>query len=145
MTPTAIEVMAIAAVVSLASSLINKKVVDQKRMKEIRGKVNDFQKRYNEAKKGGDQKLVDKLEEEQKEVMKLTTEMMMNSFKPMLYTFIPIIAIFYVLSSIYGKTGNIVDVPFIGELSWFWWYFLIAVITGLCFELVYKTVTGRKK
>jgi len=145
MTPVAIEVMVIAIAISLGSSIVNKKVVDQKRMKEIKDKISDFQKRFNEAKKGGDKALIEKLEQEQKHVMPLMTEMMMGSFKPMLYTFIPIIVIFYILSGVYGGTGNIVNVPLIGQLSWFWWYFLIAILTGFGFEAVYKLITGRKK
>ena len=145
MTPVAIEVAVIAIVISVASAIVNKKVTNQKRMKEIRNKVSSFQKRYNEAKRNNDSETLAKLEPEQKEVMALSMEMMTGSFKPMLFTFVPIIIIFFLLNQHYAGTGNIIDVPVIGQLSWFWWYFLVAIITGLCFEALYKIVTREKK
>jgi len=145
MNPLAIEVAVIAIVISIASAIVNKKVTNQKRMKEIKEKVSNFQKRYNEAKKSGNKELIDKMEHEQKEVMALSMEMMSGSFKPMLFTFLPIIIIFFLLNQKYSGTGNIVDIPVIGMLSWFWWYFLVAIVSGLCFEMVYKIITrGRK-
>ena len=145
MNPLAIEVAVIAIVISIASAIVNKKVTNQKRMKEIKEKVSDFQKRYNEAKKSGNKELIDKMEHEQKEVMALSMEMMSGSFKPMLFTFLPIIIIFFLLNQKYSGTGNIVDIPIIGMLSWFWWYFLVAIVSGLCFELVYKLIARGKK
>ena len=145
MSPVAIEIALIAIAISLGSAIVNKKVVDQKRNKEIQKQVSDFQKRYNEAKKKGDKEQIAKLEKEQKEVMALSMELMKNSFKPMLYTFVPIIVIFFFLSSMYAGTGNVVDVPVIGMLSWFWWYFLVAIVTGLGFEVLYKLATRERK
>ena len=145
MNPIAIEVAIIAILISLASSLVSKKVTNQKRMKEIKDRISDFQKKYNEAKKSNDQEAISRLEKEQSEVTALSLEMMKGSFKPMLYTFVPIIVIFFLLNQRYAGTGNIVDVPMIGELGWFWWYFIIAIITGLCFEAVYKLLTRERK
>jgi uncharacterized membrane protein (DUF106 family) len=145
MNPLAIEIAVIAVVISVASAIVNKKVTNQKRMKEIKEKVSDFQKKYNEAKKSGNKELIDKMEHEQKEVMALSMEMMTGSFKPMLFTFLPIIIIFFLLNQKYSGTGNIVDIPIIGMLSWFWWYFLMAIVSGLCFELVYKLIARGKK
>ena len=145
MSPVAIEVALIAMAISLGSAIVNKKVVDQKRNKEIQKQVSDFQKRFNEAKKKGDKELIEKLEKEQKEVMQLSMELMKNGFKPMLYTFIPIIVIFFFLNTTYAGTGNVIDVPIIGMLSWFWWYFLVAMVTGLGFEVLYKIATREKK
>lgn len=145
MNPLAIQVLIIGVVISVASAIVNKKVVDQKRMKEIKDKISAFQKKYNEAKKSGNKELIDSMEPEQKEMMVLTTEMMMGSFKPLLFTFIPILVIFYILNGMYAGTGNIVDVPIIGELGWFWWYFLVAMLSGFSFEAVYKLLTREKK
>lgn len=145
MSPVAIDIALIAIAISLGSAIINKKVVDQKRNKEIQKQVSDFQKRFNEAKKKGDKEQIEKLEKEQKQVMALSMELMKNSFKPMLYTFVPIIAIFFFLNSTYANTGNIVEVPVIGMLGWFWWYFLVAIVTGLSFEVLYKIATRERK
>ena len=145
MSPIAVEIAVIAMVISIASAIVNKKVTNQKRMKEIKNKVSDFQKRYNEAKKGGNKELIAKMEAEQKEVMALSMEMMTGSFKPMLFTFLPIIAIFFLLQQKYMGESAVITLPVIGTLGWFWWYFIVAIVAGLCFEAVYKAVTKEKK
>ncbi len=145
MTPVAIEVAVIAVVISIISAIVNKKVTNQKRMKEIKSKVSDFQKRYNEAKKSGDKELIASMEKEQKEVMALSMEMMTGSFKPMLYTFLPIILIFFLLNQRYAGQNAVVTLPVLGTLGWYWWYFLVAILTGLCFEIIYNAVTKERK
>jgi uncharacterized membrane protein (DUF106 family) len=145
MSPIAVEIAVIAMVISIASAIVNKKVTNQKRMKEIKEKVSNFQKRYNEAKKSGDKALIDKMEHEQKEVMALSMEMMSGSFKPMLFTFLPIIIIFFLLQQKYAGESTVITLPVIGTLGWFWWYFLVAIIAGLCFEMIYKVITRGKK
>jgi uncharacterized membrane protein (DUF106 family) len=143
MSPAAIEVALIAIVVSIATNLVNKKIIDQKRMKEIKKQISDFQKEYNEVKKGGDKELIAKMEKEQKEMMSLTKEMMMGSFKPMMYTFLPIILIFFWIKGNY-ETAEVI-VPVLGNIGWFWWYFIAVVAAGITFEIIYKIATREKK
>ena len=145
MSPIAVEIAVIAMVISIASAIVNKKVTNQKRMKEIKDKVSEFQKRYNAAKKSGDKALVEKMEHEQKEVMTLSMEMMTGSFKPMLFTFLPIIIIFFLLQQKYMGESTVITLPVIGTLGWFWWYFIVAIVAGLSFEMIYKVVTKEKK
>jgi uncharacterized membrane protein (DUF106 family) len=145
MSPIAVEIAVIAMVISIASAIVNKKVTNQKRMKEIKNKVSDFQKRYNEAKKGGNKELIAKMEHEQKEVMALSMEMMTGSFKPMLFTFLPIIIIFLLLQQKYMGEDTVITLPVLGTLGWFWWYFIVAIVAGLSFEVIYKVVTKEKK
>lgn len=141
----AIEILLFSIMISIVSALLNKKLVNQDRMTEIKKKIKDFQTRYNEAKKSGDQNLIKKLEEEQKEVLGLTKEMMSNSFKPLLYTFLPFMILLYFLSSAYGSLGNIMTLPiFNWELNWLWWYILVSVATAIVFELIYKTYKKSK-
>ena len=145
MSPIAVEIAVIAMVISVASAIVNKKVTNQKRMKEIKEKVSNFQKRYNEAKKSGDKELIGKMEHEQKEVMALSMEMMSGSFMPMLFTFLPIIIIFFLLQQKYAGESAVITLPVVGTLGWFWWYFIAAIVAGLGFEVVYKVVTREKK
>ena len=135
----AFEIFLISIVISIASALLNKKLVNQDRMNEIKKRIKDFQARYNEAKNSGNQALIKKLEEEQKEVLGLTKEMMSNSFKPLLYTFLPFMVILFFLSNAYGSAGNVVTLPvFNWELTWLWWYILVSVATAIVFEVAYK-------
>ena len=144
MTPEAIQICIIAIIVAAAFSGINKKIVDQKRMKEIKKKISDFQKRYAEAKKSGDQGVIKKMQEEQKAVMVLTKEMLTSSFKPMMVTFIPAIIVLATLSTLYGETGNIINLPIFGPVNWLWWYITVSVIAGICFEIIYKFYLKKK-
>lgn len=136
MNPVAIQVALIAVAVSVCSAIVNKIVVNQKRMKEIKEKISVLNKKYK------DQTIN---EEEKKEMMKLSKEMMSNSFRPMMFTFVPIILVFFGLSSTYSGTGKIVEVPVFGFLDWFWWYFLTSVIAGISFEICYKIYSKNKE
>lgn len=145
MTPAAIAVALIAAIVAVCFSLINKVIVDQKRMAEIKKKVNDYQKAYMEAKKANNAEEMKRLDGQNKEMMSLTKEMMTSSFKPMMFTFIPAIAIIGLLNSSFNGLGNIIHLPLLGwYLNWFWWYVIVSLVAGICVEIVYKMYTKKK-
>lgn len=146
MISVAFQVMLIAIAVSLGTTLVNKKIINQDRMDEIKKQISDFQKRYNETKKSGDEEKIKEMTEEQKKMMGLTKEMMINSFKPMAITIVPILVIFYFLSNTYGSLGDIVRLPVLNwNLSWFWWYIMVAVLTSIIMEIVYKQYRKAKK
>lgn len=136
MNPIAIEVALIAAAISIGSAIVNKIVVDQKRMKQVKGRISEINKKYKSA---------TATDEEKKEMMDLSKEMMKNSFRPMMFTFVPIILVVFGMNTMYGKTGNIVNVPVFGELNWFWWYFVVSVLAGISFEVAYKVYTKNKE
>lgn len=146
MTPAALEVMLIAIAISIGTSLVNKKIINQDRMDEIKKEISDFQKRYNDAKKSGDEKRIKEMMEEQKKMMGLTKEMMINSFKPMAITIVPILVIFFFLNNNYGPLGNIIELPILNwSLSWFWWYLIIAITASIIMEAIYKRYRKAKK
>ena len=146
MISVAFQVMLIAIAVSLGTTLVNKRIINQDRMDEIKKQISDFQKRYNETKKSGDEEKIKEMTEEQKKMMGLTKEMMINSFKPMAITIVPILVIFYFLSNTYGSLGDIVRLPVLNwNLSWFWWYIMVAVLTSIIMEIVYKQYRKAKK
>jgi len=146
MISVAFQVMLIAIAVSLGTTFVNKRIINQDRMDEIKKQISDFQERYNEAKKSGDEEKIKEMTEEQKKMMGLTKEMMINSFKPMAITIVPILVIFYFLSNTYGSLGDIVRLPVLNwNLSWFWWYIMVAVLTSIIMEIVYKQYRKAKK
>ena len=143
MTQAAIEVTFIAIGVALGSAVVSKLITNPKRMKEIKDRMNGMQKRMAEARKKNDETEIKRLAEEQKQMMPLMKEMMIGSFKPMLITFIPLLLVLWFMGSAYGKEGVIIDVPFIGLQSWIGWDIIIALITGLLFELIFKKYMER--
>ncbi|MBI4215056.1 DUF106 domain-containing protein [archaeon] len=143
LTQAAIEVALIGIAVSLGSALVSKKLVNQKRMKEIRGRMSNLQKRTADAKKRNDIEEIKKLEEENKQMLPLMKEMMIGSVKPMAITFLPLILVLGFMGSTYGNSGLIVDIPILGLQNWVGWYIIVAILTGIVFELAYKKYTER--
>ena len=102
-THPAIAILIISFIVSFIITLANKLLVDQERMEEIRERIKEFQRKIRRASK--DPELMKELEKEQEEIMKIQMEMMRMSFKPLIYTWIPIIAIFAYLKHVYDYNG----------------------------------------
>lgn len=74
--------------------IISKFTTDQKRLKEIREKLKELQKKSQEASKKGDMK---KSGEYTKKMLSLNKEQMNQSFKSLIWTFIPVILFFGLL------------------------------------------------
>ena len=87
----ALTVLVIAFIVSLITTVANKYLVDQDKVNENQKKSRELSSRMREAQKKGDGKELAKLQAEQTEMLKNQNAVMMESFKPMLVTFVPII------------------------------------------------------
>ena len=83
----------IALVVTIIVTYAYKWLTDQKRMKKLRDDLNDYQKEMREVK---DPK---KLMNIQKKSLESNLEYMKHSFKPTLYTMLPVLLIFIWLNS----------------------------------------------
>lgn len=90
-----IGVFIIATLVAFVITVANKLLVDQDRLQFLQGEMKGFQSEMMKAQKSGDPKAMATMQKKQAEFMSLQKEMMFNSFKPMIVTFIPIILIFY--------------------------------------------------
>ena len=140
--------------VTLLSSLLHRKVVDKKRMDEIRGRIEKHQKDYMEANKANDTKKVAQLDKEQAEIMGLVKENMMASMKPTLVTMPVVLILIWLMGSWYGSLGPIIDLPFglpmlthaaeeigvINGVDWFGMYIMSAISTALFLELVLRRI-----
>lgn len=116
----------VATLVSLLITMITNKVVDQKRMKANKEEMKEYQKKMKELRKKGKTKELNRLN---KEMMSMQGEMFTSSFKPMLYTIVPIILILSWLSYYLPNNPELVELPFslpyFGDhLGWFGWYIL---------------------
>ncbi|WP_423792883.1 EMC3/TMCO1 family protein [Methanocaldococcus indicus] len=99
----AIAILIIALIVSLITNVATKLLVNQERVAEIKEELKNYQKKLKLAQKNPD--LMQELQKEQEKYLKLNTELMKMSFKPMIYTWIPIILIFIYLKHVYGFNG----------------------------------------
>lgn len=90
-----IGVFLIATFVAFVITVANKLLVDQDRLQFLQGEMKGFQSEMMKAQKSGDPKAMAEMQKKQAKFMELQKEMMFNSFKPMIVTFVPIILIFY--------------------------------------------------
>lgn len=108
-TNPALTVLIIAFIVSLITTIANKYLVDQDEMNEIQERNKAFQKELRDAQKRGDGKKIAELQARQTEMMQDQSKMMTNSFKPRIVTFVPIILIFWMRTSVIS--GLVVILP----------------------------------
>lgn len=80
--------------ITLGTTLIYKYTTDQKRMRQLKEESKKFQEKLRAARNEPE-----KMMKIQSQAMKVNLELMKHSLKPTLYTFIPIIIIFWLLSS----------------------------------------------
>ncbi len=139
-------VMFISLLVSVIIVAITSKIVDQKRMKELKAKTASYQEKIKKAQKTKNLKKVSSI---QKEMMKYQKEMMGMSMKPMMYTMIPIIVIFTwlrqydVLNDFIVQQGYLVALPFAlpkfgSTLGWLGWYILCSFPMSVLIKKIFK-------
>ena len=129
----AVFMIVISFIISIFITLIYKFTTNQGEMKELRNDLKILQQKSKEH-KGNNEKIL----EIQKELASKNLEYMKHSFKPMFYTFLPIILVFYWLRHVYDSTGVILTIPLVGwGLNWIWTYILFSFVFSL---IVRKTM-----
>jgi|SRR3989344_147268 len=120
-----LSIVVLSFLVTLAMTLVTKKFTDQNRMKELK-----------EIQKACQIKLKDnkgnptKIQEIQKEMMTCSMELMKHSFKPMLFTFLPLILLFWWVRGIYTAI-----LP-----GWIWWYIGAGIVSSIILRKLLKVV-----
>ncbi|NOZ76559.1 MAG: DUF106 domain-containing protein [Euryarchaeota archaeon] len=125
-------VFVMALLLSTLINVVTSRVIDQKEMKRLKEELAGYQKRMKEAQKKGDMKRFNEL---QKQMMEKQSTMMTKSFKPMMYTFLPIVVIlgwlrnYDFLQSYIAAQGYLVMLPFSlpkfgNTLNWLGWYIM---------------------
>ena len=99
----ALAILIIAIIVSLIINIATKLLVDQERVAELKKELKEYQAKLKKASR--DPEMLKKLQEEQQKYMQINAELMRLSFKPMIYTWLPIILIFIYLRHVYGFGG----------------------------------------
>ncbi len=115
----------IAFLVTFIMTLVTKKFTNQNRMKELKELQKACKIKLKDHK--GD---MAKQGEINKEMMACTMELMKHSFKPMLYTLIPLLIFFWWIRGIYTP---ILD-------HWIWWYLGAGITSSIILRKVLKVV-----
>jgi uncharacterized membrane protein (DUF106 family) len=136
----------VSILIALITTVATLKVIDQDEMKANKKRLKQFQEKMNVARDKGDEKKLKKLTSE---MMGVQSEVMKGSFKPMMYTMIPIIVVFRWLGQ-YGPlqkfildNGYLVSLPFTlprfgTELGWLGWYIICSFMTSTVIRKVFK-------
>jgi uncharacterized membrane protein (DUF106 family) len=156
-------IMIIAIILALIITLANKLLVDQDRLQYLQKEMKVFQQEMNEARKSNDPKALEKMQKKQMEFMNIQKEMMTNSFKPMIVTFIPILIVFgwiganSILNDLIVKLPTLAyylllvplwhALPFYGgapaepmSITWLGWY----ILCSFAFSIIFRKVMGLK-
>ncbi|MBI2043878.1 DUF106 domain-containing protein [Candidatus Pacearchaeota archaeon] len=120
-------VMVIGFFVVFVMTIVQKYFTDQKRLKELKARQKEIQKKTSEKK--GDVEAYQKAQKESmQETFQISMEMMKHSFKPLLITFLPILLLIWWLKGVYVGTPI--------ESSWIWWYLISAVASSIVLRKV---------
>lgn len=120
-----LSIIIIATIISLLISVINFFVLDKEKMRASRKRQKEIQKELKASKDDPT-----KTQELSTELMKHSLESMKHSFKPLIFTLLPILVIFGWIREVFSETSL--------AGSWFWWYIVTALVSGMIFRKLFK-------
>ncbi len=120
-----ISVVVISFLITLVMTGITKKFTNQNRMKELKEIQKSCQIKLKDAKGN-----TEELQKIQKQMMECSMELMKHSFKPMLFTFIPLIILFWWIRGIYEPVLS----------GWLWWYIGAGIASSIILRKALKVV-----
>ncbi|HJJ47409.1 MAG TPA: EMC3/TMCO1 family protein [Methanocorpusculum sp.] len=125
-------VLILATITGTYSSLIQKYTINYDKMFENQEKTKEFNIKFREAQKSGDEKLIKKMQAKQQQMMADQMEVTKQQFTPMIYILIVTIPIFFWLYENIPKVidmGNIMNtalvLPFGGLTEYFHMFWFI--------------------
>ncbi|MDO5847834.1 MAG: EMC3/TMCO1 family protein [Methanocorpusculum sp.] len=153
-------VLILATITGLYSSLLQKYTIDYEGMKKQQEKMKEFNTKFREAQRMGDERLIKKMQAQQQAMMSEQMKMSQAQFKPMAYILVVTIPIFFwlykrvsqmptpdVLTTAIADLTNSIVIPFGGLMSyqaqvfifpaWLLWY----ILCSLCMtQIIRKTL-----
>jgi len=123
-----IAMLIISLLMTLLITLSYKYLTNQELMKSLKNELKDFQKQMKDNKDNAQ-----KVMEIQKQSLEKNMKYMMHSFKPTLYTFIPLIIIFTWLRNTYSGKGALIF-----GLTWIWVYIISSIIFSILLRKLLK-------
>ena len=137
--PNILEILVIAAALSLIMTFAYKYLTDQAVMREMKAEIDRLKKKMKEHRRNPE-----KLQEIQKEMMPLNMKYLKMSMKPTLITLLPFLLIFMGLRSIYGDVSIVplpISLPLIGaSLEWVGTYLIFSLVFTTAFRRALKIV-----
>ena len=162
-----IDILAISAILSIGSTVLRSKFIDQGKMKEQQKEIKEKQAKMKDLIGKQDQKSKNELEALEKEVLEAMNTMLSSSTKVMMFSMVLFLPAFFLMGLFYEKA--IIDLPIalpwfnsawniwdLGtyanfgiqiyqQTNWFGWYFASYLLTTIVITIgqkVYKTING---
>lgn len=142
----ALIVMAVAAAITFAMTLINRLMINPEQHRAWRREIMEWNAQLRRAQKAGDKKQIEKLMKKQQYILQLSSKMSLQSIKVSLLMFIPLLIVWQFLGRMYGAVdmvflpgfGYRLAIPLIGAISpLYWWYPLCALLFGRIFSQLF--------
>jgi uncharacterized membrane protein (DUF106 family) len=106
-------IAAVAILVGLGTNLLNKKLVNFDRIRETRKQFDAWRRQLNDAKKKNDKQAIGKLMKKQQAMMRVQSQVQMETMKPTLFLFIPLILMWQILGVVFPSTLIVARSPFL--------------------------------
>lgn len=116
-------VVIISFLITLITTLITKKYTNQNRMKELKQIQKACQIKLKDS-AGNPAKMA----EIQKEMMACSMELLKHSFRPMIFTMIPLLILFWWIRGVYSPILS----------GWLWWYLGAGILSSLILRKLLK-------
>jgi len=117
-------IVGIAFLISLATTLLNRKFIDKEKFAKWREEISRWNADKGRAKKTGDKKLMVKVKKQELQMLQMQSKMQFQGIKVFLITFIPLFIVWQVLIGFFGN-APVAYIPLLGEpypLPYFLWY-----------------------
>jgi uncharacterized membrane protein (DUF106 family) len=142
--PFYIVILVLATFTGLTSTILQDNLMDMSGMSEHQEKMKEIKERRKEAKERGDDEALDRIEQEQMELMTDQMGMFKQQFRPMVWIMLINIPVFLwlyymVFGGILDISAPVVVMPIVGEIetwqagvvgpmqAWIVWYFLCSL------------------
>ncbi len=131
-----ISLLLLALIITLFTTLLNRLVTNRKLVKELNEKIKKIKDELKEAEKEKNREKVSKI---WKEFADASQEQMKQLFKGFIVS-LAVIALFlpWISYKYGGTTISIMPLSFFfGNLSWIWWYVLVALTVSIIFQKLF--------
>ena len=133
-------VLLLAVLLTAVTSVANRLLTNKEQMTSWRKTISEWQEEFNQARKSGDKKLLEKAMKKQKQVMQIQSKMFTQQMKVTLIFIVPFFLFWTWLNSVPFEysVGNVKGhwvalLPGFGGLTVFYWYLICSLALGALF------------
>ena len=134
----------LAFTVSLATTLLNRKFIDRRLFEEWQREIARWNAEKELAKKTGDKKLMSKVKKQELRIMQIRAKISNQQMKTTLVTFVPLLAMWWVLVGFYGNKP-VAFIPLFWEkagIPFFFWYVICQFFFNFILSKVFNVSMG---